>query len=444
MSGGSLFAHRDFRLLLLGQTTSQFGAQVSGVAIPLLAVLTLDASPFELGLVTASSTLAFAVIGLPAGVWLDRWRRRPILVASDLIRAVLLATIPVAALYGVLTITHLVVVSLLTGFARVFFDVGYQSYIPSVVGKDRVLAGNSSMETIRASGQVVGPGLGGWLVALIGAANVVVIQAVTFAVSAVSLMAIRTPEPVIPLRANQPGLRAQIMEGLAFVGRNRILRATAITSAASNFSFAIASAVSFIFMSRTLELSPTAIGVTIAVGSVTVMIAAALTPRFSRLVGSARIIWLSLAVTGPIALLGPLAQPGWWVALLIVSIAAGEFGSIIYAITNVSLRPRLCPENMLGRVTATMRFLIMGAFPLGAFIGGILGELVGLRGTLWIAGIIILLSPIPLFLALRHTRDVEHLPSWHTESKQETPDDTRVEPGEASASKARIEELYVE
>ena len=419
MSGGSLFAHRDFRLLLLGQTTSQLGAQVSGVAIPLLAVLTLDASPFELGLVTASSTLAFAVIGLPAGVWVDRWRRRPILVASDLARTALLVTIPLAAAFGVLTITHLVVVSLLSGFARVFFDVGYQSYIPSVIGRERVLAGNSSMETIRASGQVVGPGIGGWLVALVGAANVVVIQAVTFAVSAISLMAIRTPESVIPPPANRLRLRAQIMEGLAFVGRNRILRATAITSAASNFSFAIASAVSFIFMSRTLNLSPTAIGVIIAAGSVTVMIAAAFTPRFSRRVGSARIIWMSLAVTGPIALLGPLAQPGWWVALLIVSIAAGEFGSIIYAITNVSLRQRLCPENMLGRVTATMRFLIMGAFPLGAFIGGILGELVGLRGTLWIAGIIILLSPIPLFLALRHTRDIEELPSWHTAPEQE-------------------------
>jgi len=417
--GGSLFAHRDFRLLLLGQTTSQLGAQVSGVAIPLLAVLTLDTSPFELGLVTASSTLAFAVIGLPAGVWVDRWRRRPILVASDLARTALLVTIPLAAAFGVLTITHLVVVSLLSGFARVFFDVGYQSYIPSVIGRERVLAGNSSMETIRASGQVVGPGIGGWLVALVGAANVVVIQAVTFAVSAISLMAIRTPESVIPPPANRLRLRAQIMEGLAFVGRNRILRATAITSAASNFSFAIASAVSFIFMSRTLNLSPTAIGVIIAAGSVTVMIAAAFTPRFSRRVGSARIIWMSLAVTGPIALLGPLAQPGWWVALLIVSIAAGEFGSIIYAITNVSLRQRLCPENMLGRVTATMRFLIMGAFPLGAFIGGILGELVGLRGTLWIAGIIILLSPIPLFLALRHTRDIEELPSWHTAPEQE-------------------------
>lgn len=335
----------------------------------------------------------------------------------------LLATIPLAAVLDVLSITQLIVVSLLNGFARVFFDVGYQSYIPSVVGRERVLAGNSSMETIRASGQVIGPGIGGWLVALVGAANVVVIQAVTFAVSAVSLIAIRTPEPVIPLRANQPRLRAQIMEGLAFVGRNRILRATAIASAASNFSFAIASAVSFIFMSRTLELSPTAIGVTIAVGSVTVMIAAALTPRFSRLVGSARIIWLSLAVTGPAALLGPLAQPGWWVALLIVSIAAGEFGSIIYAITNVSLRQRLCPEHMLGRVTATMRFLIMGAFPIGALIGGTLGELLGLRGTLWISGIIIVLSPVPLFFALRHSRDVEELPSWHTESKLETLDD---------------------
>jgi MFS family permease len=158
-----LLAHRDFRLLLLGQTTSQVGAQVSGVAIPLLAVLTLQATPLQLGLVTASSTLAFALVGLPAGAWMDHLRRRPVLVASDLIRALLLATIPAAAVLEALSVTHLVVVSLLTGFARVFFEVGYQSYLPSVVGKDRILAGNSSLETIRASGEPVGPGVGaGW------------------------------------------------------------------------------------------------------------------------------------------------------------------------------------------------------------------------------------------------------------------------------------------
>lgn len=419
MSGGSPFAHRDFRLLLAGQTTSQLGAQVSGVAIPLLAVLTLHASPFELGLVTASATLAFALVGLPAGAWLDRLRLRPILIASDLARTVLLATIPLASLFGVLTITQLIAVSLLTGFARVFFDVGYQSYIPSVIGKDMVLTGNSAMETARASGQVFGPGIGGWLVALVGAANVVLIQAATFAASAVSLIAIRTRDAAIRPHPDRPRLWSQIRAGLSFVARNRILRATAITSAASNFAFAIASAVSFIFMSRTLGLSPTAIGIVVALGSVTVMAGAALTPRLARRIGSARIVWLPLAVTGPLTLLGPLAQPGWWVTLIVIGAAAGEFGQIIYAITNVSLRQRLCPERVLGRVNATMRFLIMGLFPLGALVGGILGELVGLRATLWLSQGIIALSPIPVYLALRQTRDVEQIPTWHTAPTQE-------------------------
>lgn len=412
MTGSSLLAHRDFRLLLLGQTTSQLGAQVSGVAIPLLAVLSLDASPFELGLVTASSTLAFALIGLPAGAWLDRWRRRPVLVASDVVRAVLLVTIPLAALFGVLTIGQLIAVSLLSGFARVFFDVGYQSYLPSVTGQHNVLAGNSAMETVRASGQVAGPGVGGWLVSLVGAANVVLIQAVTFAVSAVSLMAIRTREAVVPRAADRPALRAQIREGLAFVARTKVLRAMAITSAAGNFAFAMASAVSFIFMSRTLELSATFIGIVLALGSVTVMAGASLTPRLARWAGSARIVWLSLAVTGPLGLLAPLAQPGWLVVLLVLGMAAGELGQIVYAVTNVSLRQRLCPDRMLGRVNATMRFLIMGAFPLGAFLGGVVGELTGLRAVLWVSGAVIALSPIPVYLALRGTRDVEDLPTW--------------------------------
>jgi MFS family permease len=414
-SEGSLLRDRDFRLLLLGQTTSQLGAQVSGVAIPLLAVLELRASALEVGLIGASSTLAFALIGLPAGAWVDSWRRRPILISSDLVRVVLLATIPLAALLGVLSVAQLVVVSLLTGFARVFFDVAYQSYVPSVIGKDRVLAGNSAMEMIRASGQVVGPGLGGVLVSLLGAASVVLIQAVTFAVSAASLAGIRRREPPLPTPAGKPRLRTQIGEGLVFVSRNRILRATAITSAASNFSFALASAVTFIFLARTLHLTPAVIGIVIAAGSVTVMLGAALTPRLSRTLGSARIIWLSLAVSGPVTLLTPLAQPGWAVVLVFLGMAAGEFGQIIYAITNVSLRQRLCPDRMLGRVTATMRFLIMGLFPLGALTGGVLGELIGARSTLWVAGAIIVLSPAPLLLALRHTRDVEDLPDWHTE-----------------------------
>jgi MFS family permease len=403
---------RDFRLLLVGQTTSQLGAQVSGVAIPLLAVLVLDASPLQLGVVTAAGTIAFTLIGLPAGAWVDTWPRKRILVISDLARAGLLGTIPLAAVFGRLTITQLIVVSLLAGFARVFFDVGYQSYLPSVVGRRGLLAGNSAMETVRASGQVVGPGVGGWLVAVIGAANVVLVQVVSFAISACALLAIRTREPVVPRPASRLPLRTQIHEGLLFVARTRLLRATAITSTAANFAFGITSAVTVVFMVRTVGLSPTGVGLVLALSSISVIVGAALTPRLARHVGSARVIWLSLVVTGPVTLLGPLAQPGWLVSLLLLSTAVGELGQIIYAITNVSLRQRLCPEALLGRVTATMRFVIMSLFPLGALLGGVLGETVGPRPTLLLSAAIVVVAPLPVHRALRGTRDVEQLPTW--------------------------------
>ncbi|MGR6921523.1 MFS transporter [[Actinomadura] parvosata] len=408
MSSRSPFKRRDFRLLLFGQTTAQLGTQVSGVAVPLLAVVTLDASPLQLGLVTASGTVAFVLIGLPAGAWVDRWRRRPVLVGADLVRAVVLATVPLAAMFGVLGIWQLVVVSLLAGVARVFFDVGYQSYLPSVVGREGLLAGNSAMESIRAGGQVAGPGVGGWAVSVLGAANVVLVQAVTFAASAVSLLAVKTREPV-PAASASAGLGAEIREGLVFVLRTPVLRATAITSAAGNFAFAVASAVSFVFMVRTLGLSPTGIGLVLAAGSVAALAGAALTPLLARRAGSARVIWLALAATGPVAMLSPLAGPGWAVGLLVVGTAAGELGQIVYAVTNVSLRQRLCPERMLGRVNATMRFLMMGLFPLGALLGGVLGEVAGARQALWVAAVVVLLSPLPVYAALRGVRDVEDL-----------------------------------
>jgi MFS family permease len=405
VSGDSDPNRRDFHLLLAGQTTSQLGTQVSGVAIPLLAVLTLRASPLQLGLVTAAGGLAFAVIGLPAGAWVDRRRRRPILIASDLARTALLLTVPIASLLGILTLTQLIAVSLLVGAARVFFDVGYQSYLPAVTGTDRLLGANSAMETVRAGGQVVGPGVGGWLVSLLGAANVVLLQAATFAVSAASLLAIRAREPG-PTVVDRPQMRTEIAEGLRFVARTPLLRATAITSAAGNLAFAIASAVTVVFMVRTLGLSATGVGLVVAIGSVTVMVGAAATPRLARRFGSARIIWLSLAVSGPVGLLVPLARPGWLVALLVVGTAAGELGQIVYAITNVTLRQRLVPPHILGRVTATMRFLIMGMFPLGALLGGAIGELADLRATLWLSGALIVASALPVYRALRGVRDV--------------------------------------
>ena len=407
----SLLASRDFRLLLAGQTTSQLGAQIAGVALPLLAVVTLHATPFEVGMLGAASTIAFAVLGLPAGAWIDRVRRRPILVASDVVRALLLATIPLAALFGMLSMWQLLLVSLLAGVARVFFDVGYRSYLPAVIGRERVLAGNSSLEFVRASGQVAGPALGGVLVSLIGAASVLLVQAGTFAVSALCLLGIRAREEApTPSSAGSRRMRTEIAEGLGFVFRTRVLRATALASALSNFSFAIASAVNMVFLSRTLGLSPALIGIVIAVGSVTVMVGAAFTTRLSRAVGSVRIVWLSLALTAPLSLLGAFAQPGWWTLLIVVGIAAGEFGQIVYAITQVSVRQQVCPDRILGRVNATMQVVVMGLFPLGAVVGGILGDAIGPRWTLLVAGALLLACPVLLWTALRGVREVSDLP----------------------------------
>ncbi|RWZ59625.1 MFS transporter [Labedella populi] len=404
---GPLRSSRDFRLLLAGQTTSQFGTQIAGVAVPLLAVITLEASPFEVGMLGAASTIAFALIGLPAGAWLDRMRRRPVLVASDLARAVLLATIPAAAWFGWLTMAHLLVVSFLVGTARVFFDVGYQSYVPTITGRDRVLAGNSAMEFLRSGGQVAGPGIGGALVSLAGAANVVLLQAIGFVVSAVTLAGIRAVETSHDPTAHSGTMWVRVRAGFRFVVHHRVLRATALASAASNLSFAIASAVTFVFLSRDLGQPAWILGLLIAAGSVAVMVGAALTPRLARTIGSARVIWVSLAVTTPFVLLVPAATPGWGLAIALLGFAAGELGQIVYSITNVSLRQRLTPDHLLGRVNATMRFLIMAFFPAGALLGGVLGELIGTRWTLVVAGAVALTAPVVLVRALRRHRDVE-------------------------------------
>ena len=412
MTEPALHRHRDFRLLLVGQTTSQFGTQVSGIAIPLLAVVVLHAGPFEIGLLGVASTIAFATIGLPAGAWLDGRRLRPVLVTADVVRALLLASIPVAALLGPLSIAHLLVVSLLVGVSRVFFDLGQQSYVPALIGRGRVLAGNSALEFVRSAGQIAGPGVGGVLVSLLGAATVVLVDAVTFAVSALSLLAIRTNEAAPVRDQDRPHLGIRIAEGLRFVIGNRVLRVLGIASALSNLAFAVASSVNVVFMVRVLGLPAAAVGVVIAIGAVGVMLGAAITPRLARVIGSARVIWVSLAVTMPLTLLGAAARPGWLVGLLVLGAVAGELGQIVYAISALSVRQRLCPEGMLSRVNATMQVLIMGLFPLGAIVGGVLGETIGTRWTLVVSGVLLSVCPVVIAVALRGAREVEDLEPW--------------------------------
>jgi MFS family permease len=394
-------------MLLFGaDTISQIGTQVSLLALPLVAVLALKASEFETGLLFAAGTIAFLLVGLPAGVWVDRMRRRQILITADLVRGVLLASVPIAWWLDVLTLPHLYVVALGIGVATVFFDIAYQSYLPSLVGRDRLPEGNAKLEIVRATANVAGPGAGGVLIQVLTAPVAVLVDAVSFLGSALFLWRIDAAEQV-PDRAARRTLVKEIGEGLRFVATHRILRMIAAATATANFSNGMIAAVEMIFLTRVVGLSPGVIGLLFSAGAFGGLASAAIVGTVSRRVGTARIIWLSVLVTAPFMLLVPLTGSGWRTSLFAIAVFMNGVGVVLYNVNQVSFRQSVTPEHMLGRMNATMRFVVWGVLPLGGLVGGVLGEIFGARTTLWISAALALLAVVPLLLSpLRTMRDL--------------------------------------
>jgi MFS family permease len=295
---GGLVWHRDFRLLWTGDTISQLGSQVSVLVLPLVAVLYLHASTFEVGVLTAMESVAFLLIGLPAGAWCDRVRRRPVMIAADLVRASLLASIPIAAGLGVLTIDQLFAVALLHGTATVFFDVSYQSYLPSLVSRSELMEGNAKLQASQSVAQVAGPTLGGFLVQLVTAPFAVLADSLSFLGSAACVALIRREEPP-PAQPAQHHLGKEIREGLGFVLRHPILRMIAATTGTSNFFSSAFAAVVVVFLVRAVHLSAGAIGVLMSAGSVGGILGALTASWIARRIGQSRTIWLSVTATAP-------------------------------------------------------------------------------------------------------------------------------------------------
>ncbi|WP_189239120.1 MFS transporter [Planomonospora parontospora] len=402
-----LSRHRDFRLLLSGAAASQIGTQVTLVALPLVAVLGLKASAFEVGLLTAAETAAFLLVGLPAGAWVDRMRRLPVLIGTDVVRALAMASVPPAAMTGTLTMVQLYLVALVTGVATVFFDIAHQSYLPALLPKGRLVSGNGALETVRSCAQVAGPGLAGGLVQLVGAPLAVLVDAAGYIVSALFLRRIRTAEPHPAADGERRSLRAAIGEGLAFVLRHPLLRVIALSTGVANFFSALLLSVQTVFLVRVLDLSPGAIGLTLSGAAAGGILGALSAGRIAAAVGQARIIWLSTLATGPFALLWPLAATGPAAALFALGSAIVFFGAVVYNIAQVSFRQTLCPPDLLGRMNATMRFLAWGAMPLGALAGGVLAQSFGARTAVWVCAAGFLTVPLPLLLSpLRRLRDL--------------------------------------
>ncbi|MEU7205773.1 MFS transporter [Streptomyces sp. NPDC045470] len=415
-AGDGLLRHRDFRLLLAGAAASQAGTQVALVALPLVAVVGLHASAFEVGLLTAAETAAFLLIGLPAGAWVDRVRRLPLLIRTDVVRAVAMGSVPLAAACHALTMAQLYVVAFVTGVATVFFDVAHQSYLPRVLPGPRLVAGNGALETARSAAQVAGPGLGGGIVQLLGPPVAVLANAAGYLASALFLRGIRVREPE-PEVTPGVSLSAQVKEGLAFVLRHPVLRMIALTTGVANFFSAMLVAVQTVFLTRELGLPPGVLGLMLSASAVGGLSGALCAGTVARRLGQARIIWLAPLVTGPFALLWPLSGHGAAAGWFALGSGAVFFGAVVYNVAQVSFRQLLCPDALLGRMNATLRFMVWGTMPLGALAGGSIAGAAGPLAAVWVCAVGFLLVPIPLLLSpLRKLRDLPAAGEAHGEA----------------------------
>ena len=382
-----LWRHPDFLKLWSGQTVSMFGTQVTFLALPLAAVLTLDATPLQMGVLTAVGGLPPILIGLVVGAWVDRLPRRPILIAANWGRALLIMVVPVSALLNALSIELLYVVAFGSGALSLVFAVAYRSYLPSLVDRDHIIEGNSKLEMSRSASELAGPGLGGVLVQLLTAPIALVVDAATFVVSAISLQLIRTPEPASAPSEGRQSIWKESREGMKLVGANPLLRALAGYAGTIGLFNALFEAVALLYMSRELGLSPGLIGLVGSVGGVGFLVGTLTVEPVTRRIG------LGATMVGAVALM-PIADlvlplAGGPLVAIVILLAMGQFlfgiGFTAYNIAGVSLRQAITPMPFQGRMNATMQVLVVGTVPLGALVGGALGETFDLKTALFAA-----------------------------------------------------------
>jgi MFS family permease len=402
--------------LWTGQTVSRFGSTVTRGLMPFVALLYLGATPFQMGLLAAVDGVPAIAVALVAGAWIDRVRRRPIMIATDVARASFLAAIPILALVGTLRFEHLIVVGLLVGILTVFFDVAYQSYLPTLVSRGRLLEANSKLGISGSLAEVTGPGVGGFLVQLASAPLAVVVDAVTFLISAALVWGIRAPEPPaerVAYRYAEEKSRSEnergIIEGLRFVAHQPILRAFAANTVIDTF-FGSFFALYALYCIRDLGMTPALVGIAVAAGGVGDLLGAGFAERVTKRLGIGRTLIAVIVIGYPFSLLTPLA--GGPLALATAMIVGAQlFGDClrsVFQIDELSLRQSLTGDALLGRVNGVMYLLANGIGPLGAIIGGALAELIGARGTLLVA--VVGIGAARLFVLFSPARAVAGLP----------------------------------
>lgn len=389
------------------RTISALGTQVSQLAVPLVALIALNADAFDVALLRAFQFVPFILFALPAGVWVDRWPRRPILIAADIGRALCLFSIPIAHALGVLTIWQLYFVAFVNGILTVFFDVAYQSYLPSLLQGDQLLEGNAKMQTTLSGAQIAGPTLGGSLIALVSAPIAIAADAMSFLFSGGLIYGVRKREQRIEGALTGTAIK-RLQEGLRWVISNPYLRAQAMSTAISNLFYTMIDAVLIVFAVRDLHLTAQQIGIAFTVGNLGFFLGALRARNLAGRIGIGGATVLSTALLGPALLLIALAPSSASMLFLVAAQALWSFGAVIYNVVQVSLRQALTPSHLQGRMNSVMRFVVWGTIPLGALAGGAVSALLGLRTAIWIGAVGSALCMLPiLFSPMRSLHTVE-------------------------------------
>ena len=394
----TLLRDHDYRQLLASTTASHFAIQVVQLALTLVAVDHLGVSEFEAGLVVALTFAGSLLVGLPAGAWVDRMRRRTVLIVSDLGRAALLLTVPLAGWAGLLTIWQLYAVALVHGILTVFFDVAYRSYLPHMVGRDNLVEANASLEAVGQTIHIAAPAVAGQLIRLFTAPAVLVVNALTMAASALFIVRIRRRE-ARPARSASARLLPEVAEGVRLVFGHRLLRPIAIASTTLNLFLSVSGAMQVFFLRRVLEAGPVTIGGVFSALGIGGLAGALTARRIAGRVGQGRAIWMAAAFPAPFGLFSPLAELGWRLWLGVAGAALAWGGVVVYNVIQVSVRQAMTPERLLGRMNATMRFMTWGVVPIGSVLGAALGEWLGARAALVVGVLGTCLAFLPLVLS---------------------------------------------
>ncbi|HEY5119330.1 MAG TPA: MFS transporter [Anaerolineales bacterium] len=399
-----LWRQPDFLKLWAGETISLLGSQVTLLAMPLVAVLSLNATPFQMGILGMVQYIPWLLIGLAAGAWVDRMHRRPVLVAADLGRALLLGFIPFAAVAGILKLEYLYGIAFLVGILNVFFDVAYTAFLPTLVPRNRLLEGNSKLQVSASIAEIAGPGIAGGLVQWLTAPLAIVADAISFLVSAVSLAWIGASEPGNLTADGSRNILVEIREGLRLIFLNPILRTFAIASMTCNFFIDVHLAVFVLYAMRGLEISPVTLDAIYAVGSLGGLLGSVFAGRLATGLGLGRaIVGMQILLTFAMAAI-PLSGMQTRIAVPVIALAEAVWGfaTVVYVVNTVSLRQVITPDRLQGRAAASLRFVTWGVAPLGFLLGGILGEQIGLKATLLVSVcgpllsiVFLILSPVP-------------------------------------------------